>query len=135
MLKTVGVPWAVTCHITVKNSIDITTFISTYNCYFLCFFFFHEPIRKRKWIIFSLRIHFLTPIFLFHDTRSNDSRTCNLHFMHWICLSLHASRRKIPSFHQVSWCRNFVESHSFGIISSESPETMPKLCHSAKLLH
>ena len=43
--------------------------------------------------------------------------------------------RKIPYFHLISWCRNFVERHSFSIVSGESPETMRKLCLSAKFLH
>ena len=40
--------------------------------------------------------------------------------------------RKIPWFHLISWCGNFVERHSFHIILGDSPETMRKLCLSAK---
>ena len=43
--------------------------------------------------------------------------------------------RKIPKFHLISWCENFVERHSFRIVSGEMPETMRKLCLSAKLTH
>ena len=28
----------------------------------------------------------------------------------------------------IFWCEKFVERHSFGIVSSDSPETMRKLC-------
>ena len=34
------------------------------------------------------------------------------------------SLRKIPYFHLITWCGNFVESHSFRIVSGDSPETM-----------
>ena len=40
--------------------------------------------------------------------------------------------RKIPSFYLISWCRNFVERHSFRIVS---PKTMRKLCLSTKFPH
>ena len=30
--------------------------------------------------------------------------------------------RKIPQFHLISWCGNFVEGHSFHIVSGGSPE-------------
>ena len=35
---------------------------------------------------------------------------------------------KIPSFHLISWCGNFVERHSFHIVLGELCETMWKLC-------
>ena len=34
----------------------------------------------------------------------------------------------------ISWHGNFVERHSFRIVSGESPETMRKLCLSTKFL-
>ena len=34
------------------------------------------------------------------------------------CLKL----RKIPQFHLISWCGNFAETHSFRIVSGESPK-------------
>ena len=34
---------------------------------------------------------------------------------------------KIPYFYLISWCGNFVERHSFRIVSGESPKTMRKL--------
>ena len=43
--------------------------------------------------------------------------------------------RKIPLFHLISWCGNFVEKHSFLIVSGESPKTKRKLCPSAKFQH
>ena len=43
--------------------------------------------------------------------------------------------RKIPYFHLISWSKNFVEKHSFRIVSGKSPETMRKLCLSAKSPH
>ena len=39
--------------------------------------------------------------------------------------------RKISSFHLNCWCGNFVERHSFRIVS----ETMEKLCLSEKFPH
>ena len=42
---------------------------------------------------------------------------------------------KIPKFHLISWCGNFVEKHRFGIVSGESPETMRKLWLSRKCPH
>ena len=43
--------------------------------------------------------------------------------------------RKIPQFHLISWCGNFVERHSFRIVSGETPETMRKLCLSTEFPH
>ena len=43
--------------------------------------------------------------------------------------------RKIPKFHLIYWCGNFVERHSFHRVSSKSPETLQKLCLSTKFLH
>ena len=34
---------------------------------------------------------------------------------------------KIPQFPLISWCGNFVEKHSFRIVSGDSPETLRKL--------
>ena len=48
---------------------------------------------------------------------------------------LRLSLRKIAQFHLISWCGNFVEKHSFLIVSGKSLETMRKLCLSAKFLH
>ena len=50
-------------------------------------------------------------------------------------LSFFLPLRKIPSFHLISWCGNFVERHSFLIVSGDSPETMWKLCLSTKFPH
>ena len=43
--------------------------------------------------------------------------------------------RQIPQFRIISWCRHFAKRHSFGTVSRESPETMRKLCLSAKFSH
>ena len=43
--------------------------------------------------------------------------------------------RKMPYFHLISSCRNFVERHSFRIVSGESPETVGELCLSKKFWH
>ena len=43
--------------------------------------------------------------------------------------------QKIPSFHLISSCGNFVERESFRIISGESPKTMQKLYLSTKFPH
>ena len=45
------------------------------------------------------------------------------------------SLRRIPQFHLKSWCGNFVERHSFRIVSDVSPETIRKLCLSIKFPH
>ena len=42
---------------------------------------------------------------------------------------------KISQFHLISWCGNFVERHSFHIVSDDSPETMRKLCLSTIFPH
>ena len=42
---------------------------------------------------------------------------------------------KYRNFHLISWCGNFVERHSFRIVSAESPKTMGKLCLSTKFPH
>ena len=44
-------------------------------------------------------------------------------------------RQKIPQFHLISWCSNFVERHSFRIVSGKLPETMWELCLSTKFPH
>ena len=41
----------------------------------------------------------------------------------------------MPYFHLISWYGNFAERHSFNIVLGESPETMQKLCLSAKFSH
>ena len=41
--------------------------------------------------------------------------------------------QKIPQFHQISWCGNFVERHSLRTVLCDSPETMQKLRLSTKL--
>ena len=48
---------------------------------------------------------------------------------------LHLSLGKIPKFHWISWCENFLERHSFHWTSSESPEALRKLCFSKKFPH
>ena len=45
------------------------------------------------------------------------------------------SLRKTASYHLTSWCGNFVEMHSFRIFSFVLPETIQKLCLSAKFPH
>ena len=42
---------------------------------------------------------------------------------------------RIPKFHQISWCENFVERHSFHRVSGKSPKTLCILCLSIKCLH
>ena len=43
--------------------------------------------------------------------------------------------RKMRWSHLISWTWIFMESHSFRIVSGESPETMRKLCLSTKFPH
>ena len=47
----------------------------------------------------------------------------------------HLTLHKISEFHLTFWCGNFVERHSFRIVSDETPETMRKLCLSTKFPH
>ena len=42
---------------------------------------------------------------------------------------------KIPKFHRISWCGNFLGKHSYCRASGEPPETLRKLCFSTKFLH
>ena len=57
--------------------------------------------------------------------------------MTWLKLQRrsHITLRKLPWFHLISWCGNFVERHSFYIVLGESPETMRKLCLFTKFPH
>ena len=50
-------------------------------------------------------------------------------------ISCWATPRKIPKFHLISWCRNFVEKHSFCIVLGDLPEAIQKLCLSTKFPH
>ena len=43
--------------------------------------------------------------------------------------------RKIPQFHLIFWCGNFVERRSFRIVLGELYKTMRKLCLSTKFPH
>ena len=38
-----------------------------------------------------------------------------------IIIGAYHALREIPLFNLISWCRNFVERHSFHIVSGESP--------------
>ena len=49
----------------------------------------------------------------------------------YVNITLH----KIPQFHLISWCGNFVERHSFRIVSGDSPEAVRKLCLSTNFPH
>ena len=42
---------------------------------------------------------------------------------------------KYRNFHLISWCGDFVERHSFCIVSGDLPETMRKLCLSTTFPH
>ena len=48
---------------------------------------------------------------------------------------LYKTLRKMSLFHLIAWYGNFVERHSFRIVSGDSPETVWKLCLSAKYLY
>ena len=57
-----------------------------------------------------------------------------------ICLNIapkwaKTTLQKIPYFHLISWCGNFMERHSFCIVSGDSPKTMQKLCLATKFPH
>ena len=63
-------------------------------------------------------------------------------FSRWECARQLSITSAIPPFSDanfqinvISWCGNFVERHSFCIVSGESPETMRKLCLSTKFSH
>ena len=45
------------------------------------------------------------------------------------------TRQKIKKIHLTLWCGNFVQTHSFPIVSGDSSKTLRKLCVSAKILH
>ena len=49
-----------------------------------------------------------------------------------LCLFVGQSLPKILQFHLISCCGNFMERHSFCIVSGNSPESMWKLCFSTK---
>ena len=46
---------------------------------------------------------------------------------HVIYFSSHGTAKN-TEFHLISWCENFVERHSFRIVSGESPENVRQLC-------
>ena len=46
---------------------------------------------------------------------------------HVIYFSNHGTAKN-TEFHLISWCENFVERHSFRIVSGESPENVRQLC-------
>ena len=48
---------------------------------------------------------------------------------------LNTVKEHLITSHLITLCRNFVERHSFRIVSGKSPETMRKLCLSTKLPH
>ena len=50
-------------------------------------------------------------------------------------LSMEHTLGKMPYFHLNSWCGNFLERHSFRVVLGDLPETMWKLCVSAKFPH
>ena len=52
-----------------------------------------------------------------------------------LVVDVYCSLQKIPQFHLISWCGNFVESHIFRIVSGESPKPMRKLFLSTKFSH
>ena len=41
--------------------------------------------------------------------------------------------RKIPQFHQISWCGNFMERHSFGKVRNYAETAFPQNFHTKKL--
>ena len=45
------------------------------------------------------------------------------------------SLRKIPYFHLIFWCGNFVKRHKFRIVLGKLSGTMRKLCLSTKYPH
>ena len=59
----------------------------------------------------------------------NYTHTATLYNYGFIILTaaIFPSLHKIPKFHLISWCGNFVERHRFCRISGESPETLRKL--------
>ena len=45
------------------------------------------------------------------------------------------TQRKVPQFHLIFWCGNFMERYNFSIISGESPKNMRKPYLSIKFPH
>ena len=55
-----------------------------------------------------------------------------------VAKKLQITMRKVPQFHLIPWCGNFVERRSFRIVSGDSPKTMrncafPQHFHTRKL--
>ena len=59
----------------------------------------------------------------------------NIHSLTIFTKRFHDALRKIPKFYLISWCRNFVERHSFRRVSSYLPKSLQKLCLSTKFPH
>ena len=106
-------------------------FLSFFICFLskkLCFYQFHS---------------FFNGASNFHNrilTNQKVIRNCQWNFMHKInvthfVLISSLVLCKIPKFHLISWCGNFVERLSFRRVSGESPKTLRKLCLSTKFPH
>ena len=78
-------------------------------------------------VSFSFYCQFRFHIFEFTDTL--HCKECVTVLSQFILL------HKISYFHLLSWFDNFVETHSFRIVSSEPPKTLQKLCVSTNFPH
>ena len=58
-----------------------------------------------------------------------------IYLLNQACSALNQLLHKIPKFHLISCCGNFVERHSFHRVWGDSPETLRNLCLSTKFLH
>ena len=69
-------------------------------------------------------------------TNSNYLTDCILYQICKIFLVYYKKRETLPDNTAkntvILWCGNFMERHSFCIVSGESPKTMRKLCLSTK---
>ena len=81
----------------------------------------HTSLSNQKMYIFCKIVAKLYSRISYHKIFTEKSKLC-----------FYNTLRKIPQFHRISWCENFAKRHSFPIVSGESPETMRKLCLSAK---
>ena len=92
----------------------------------------------KSFILFYLVIKYTLITYNIHTTYFNDIWIIGNKVKEKICSPqswLKECTAKIPQFHLISWCGNFVERHSFSIVSGVPPKNMRKLCLSTKFPH
>lgn len=69
---------------------------------------------------------------------NGNSNTGQIGLYETVCIENNKGNRGFQlckGFHLIPWCRNFTETHSFCIVSGDSPKIMRKLCISTKFPH